>query len=105
MTENRFDEALKAVSERLVAVAKERGVLGAPAELGDTVILPLSEIKLGFGGGGGEGEGEGESDADEKGQGSAAGGFGGGGIRVTPVALVVIEGDEIKLELLEEGGA
>ena len=105
MAENGFDEALKAVSERLVAVAKERGVLGQAVSLGDTTILPLSEIKLGFGGGGGEGKGEGQGGKEEVGKGEAVGGFGGGGVRVTPVALVVISGDEITLENLDEGGA
>ena len=104
MSENGFDDALKAVRDRLVAVAKERGVLGQAVSLGDTTILPLSEIKLGFGGGGGQGEGEGQGGSDEMGKGEAIVSLGGGGVRVTPMALVVTDGDEIKLEILEEGG-
>ena len=103
MAEYGFDDTLNAVSARLMEVAKERGVLGQAVELGETTILPLSEVKLGFGGGGGQGEGEGQGGADV-GKGEAKGGFGGGGVRVTPVALVVIEGDEVRLEVFEEGG-
>ena len=103
---NELEQGLKAVSERIVDVARERGVLGEPLTVGDTSILPLSEIKLGFGGGGGEGEGEGEGENpnSEGGAGTAAFGFGGGGVRVTPLALVIVTDDDVILEGLEEGG-
>jgi uncharacterized spore protein YtfJ len=105
MSGNGFDEALKAVRERLVNLAKDHGVFGQTLNLGETVILPLCEIKVGFGGGGGEGRGEGERSKEEVGKGEFIGGFGGGGVRVIPTALVIIDGDQITLESLEEGGA
>jgi uncharacterized spore protein YtfJ len=105
MSDNEFDSTLKAVSAKLIEVAKERGVLGEPLAVGNTAILPLCEIKLGFGGAGGQGQGEGEGDKAEQGKGAVVGGVGGGGVRVTPVALMVISGDEVSLESLEEGGA
>ncbi len=103
MSENGYDKSLKAVSERLVEVAKNQGVIGQPLTVGDTVILPLSEINLGFGGAGGQGQGEGEGDKAELGKGAVVGGIGGGGVKVTPMALMVIKGDEITLEPLEGG--
>lgn len=105
MSDNGFDSSLKMVSEKLVEVAKERGVIGQALTVGDTVILPLSDIKLGFGGAGGQGQGEGEGDKSEQGKGAAVGGVGGGGIQVTPMAIMVIKGDEISIEPLDEGGA
>jgi uncharacterized spore protein YtfJ len=104
MSENEFEESLKSLSEKLVDVAKDRGVLGEAITVGDTVIMPLSEIKIGFGGAGGQGSGEGEGDKAEQGKGAAVGGIGGGSVRVMPVALMVIRGDEITLETLGEGG-
>ena len=106
MSENTLETSFGIVSEKLVALAKEQGVMAAPIEVGDTSVIPISELKVGFGGGGGEGVGQGDMGAGQCGQGKgvASGGF--GGVRISPVAFIVVNGDEITLETMdEEGGA
>ena len=104
MSDNSFSDALQKARERLITLARDRGVAGQPLNLGDTIVIPISEIKLAFAGGGCEGKGEGETVKDELGKGAFLGGCGGGGVRVIPMALIVVKGDEITLESLEEGG-
>ncbi len=106
MSENSFENSFKVVCDKLVALAKEQGVLATPIEVGSTTILPLSELKVGFGGGGGQGEGEGDSGSGQSGQGKAIASAGIGNVRVNPVAFIVIDGDTVTLETMDdEGGA
>lgn len=104
MSENTLETSFKIVSDKLVALAKEQGVLAAPIEVGDTAVIPVSELKVGFGGGGGEGVGEGDTGSGQcgKGKGMASGGF--GGVKVNPVAFIVVNGDEITLETMDDDG-
>ncbi len=106
MSDNSFETTFKVVCDKLVALAKEQGVLATPIEVGSTTILPLSELKVGFGGGGGQGVGEGDSGSGQSGQGKAMASAGLGNVRVNPVAFIVIDGDTVTLETLDdEGGA
>ncbi len=99
-----YEKSFEVVCDKLVALAKKQGVVGAPVEMGDTIILPVSEIKAAFGGGGGQGSGEGDPGSKDAGTGRGMGSLGAGSIKVDPVAFIVIEGDEIRLEAIEEGG-
>jgi len=102
MSESSFETSFQAVCDTLVALAKEQGVLGTPIEVGDTVILPLSELKVGFGGGGGQGVGEGDSGSGGKGHGKALASGGVGTVKVNPLAFVVISGDTVTLETMDD---
>jgi len=106
MNENTFETSFKVVCDKLVALAKEQGVVGAPIEVGNTAILPLSELRVAFGGGGGEGVGEGGTGTGQSSQGKGMASGGIGNIKVTPLAFVVIDGDTVTLETVDdEGGA
>lgn len=102
MSDNSFENSFQAVCDKLVGLAKKQGVLGTPIEVGDTIVIPLSELKLGFGGGGGEGVGEGDNDSGGKGRGKAMASGGVGTVKVNPVAFVVVTGDTVTLETLED---
>ena len=81
------------LSERLKVVAAANAVVARPVSVGDRHVVPLCEIGLSFGGGGGSGEGEVK--------GSAGGGYGagaGGGAKASPVALLVVDGNDVRLE-------
>ena len=104
MSDNSFESSFKVVCDKLVALAKEQGVMGTPIEVGSTIILPLSELKVAFGGGGGQGEGEGDRGAGQSGKGKAVASAGVGNVKVNPVAFVVIDGDTVTLETMDDEG-
>ncbi len=104
MSENSFETSFKVICDKLVALAKEQGVLATPIEVGSTAILPLSELKVGFGGGGGQGEGEGDAGGGQCGQGKGIASVGVGNVKVEPVAFVVIDGDSVTPETMDDEG-
>jgi uncharacterized spore protein YtfJ len=104
MNENSYEDSFKVTCDKLVALAKGQGVLASPIEVGSTIIVPVSELKVAFGGGGGQGVGEGDSGAGPSGQGKAMASVGVGNVKVNPVAFIVIDGDTITLETVDEEG-
>lgn len=77
---------------RLKKVAGGNAVVAKPVSVGDRHVVPLCELGITFGGGGGEGR-------TKRGPaGSGAGALVGGGAKATPVAVVVIEGDQVRIE-------
>jgi uncharacterized spore protein YtfJ len=104
MSDQTYERSFEIVCDKLVALAKKQGVVGAPVEMGDTTILPLSEIKAAFGGGGGQGKGEGDLGTPESGKGQGIASAGAGSIKVNPMAFIVIEGETIRLEAIDEQG-
>ncbi len=106
MTEHSFETGFQDVRDKLIALAKEQGVLASPIEVGNTVIVPVSELRVGFGGAGGEGQGEGDMGAGRGGRGNAVGSVGVGNVKVTPTAFIVVDGDTVTLEsIADEGGS
>ena len=93
-------DLLKAVTERLEALAKANAVVGGTVSVGQRHVVPLCEIGVGLGAGGGLGEAEGGEGSSGAGKGQ--GGGAGGGARVRPVAFLVIDGGTVRLETLEK---
>jgi len=89
---------LEALSKSLTGKAAAGAVMAKPVSAGDYHVVPLCEIAVGFGSGGGQGK----SDGDEKGigKGEGTGGGGGGGAKVKPVAVLIVDGDSVRLERL-----
>jgi uncharacterized spore protein YtfJ len=83
--------------EELTPLAKTETIIGQPVEVGNFTLLPISKISLGIGAGGGSGTPGGQSQGE--------GGGGGGGLTVTPVAFVVVKGDEISFHGVGKSGA
>ena len=82
------------LSERLKKVAASNAVVARPVSVGDRHIVPLCELGLSFGGAGGGGEGKRRKGDAGTGMGAAAG----GGVKASPVAVLVVEGDHVRLE-------
>ena len=85
------------IAERLKKLARNNAVVARPISMGDRHVLPLCELSMGFGGGGGKGE-DTENGEENKGQGT--GGGTAGMARATPVAIVVVDGDQVRIETL-----
>jgi uncharacterized spore protein YtfJ len=74
--------------DRMLADLKASSVVAEPIRAGNTNVVPFAAVRFGFGNGG------------------ALGGFAGGiGVHTLPLGVVIVEGDEVRVELLaqEEG--
>jgi uncharacterized spore protein YtfJ len=89
-------EIIAKLMEELKSIAKTETILGQEIKVGEFTLIPVSKISLGVGAGGGKG-------TDNKKEGE--GGGGGGGVMVTPIAFIVIKGDEISFHGIKRGGA
>jgi uncharacterized spore protein YtfJ len=93
---NPAQSILKDLVGELKTLARTETVVGAPMTAGEFTIIPVSRVSLGLGAGGGTGETERKVSTGE-------GGGGGGGIRINPVALVAIHGNELRVHMLGRG--
>lgn len=85
------------LATRLEALVKSNAVVGDVIAVGDRYAMPVVELTLSLGGA----EGQGEGDDPETGiHGGGTGGGAGGGARATPVAVLVVEGDTLRLDSL-----
>lgn len=80
----------------LSRTALKDAVASKPLVIGDQQILVLSDVSVGLGGGGGSGTGSARQMA------SGTGGASGGGAKARPVAVLVVENGEVRLEPLGE---
>lgn len=94
-----INELFEAVSERLTKMAQANAVVSKPISVGDRHVIPLCELSMGFGGGGGTATGEGQS-PEGAGSGEGEGGGAGGGAKANPVAVIVVDGEKVRVEKL-----
>ncbi len=80
-----IDELLKSVLPELRQIAKAQTVIGDPIQAGDSTVVPVSKVSVGFGAGGGAKE--------EKESGSGAG----GGAMIEPIAFIVVTDGKVQL--------
>lgn len=87
----KLPEMLETTISKIREIVDSNTVVGQPITTADGVtILPISKISIGFGGGG--------SDfATKNSQGESFGGGAGGGVKVTPVAFLVIQGTSVRM--------
>jgi uncharacterized spore protein YtfJ len=93
---------LDLVCGRVESAAKSDVVVGAPIELGNVTVVPMSRISVGFGVGGGSGEGEAPNSGKGKsrqpaGKGKGAGGGTGGGATVRPVGVAIFSEEGVEI--------
>jgi uncharacterized spore protein YtfJ len=88
-----FDKAVGEIERML----NTKTVVGEPIKIEDTTLIPLVSVGFGFGVGGGEGT------EPQKGKGHGGGTGGGGGVR--PVALVILNAGQIRVEPIKSGTA
>jgi len=83
-TSSPLDEPL-ANLDKLISNLKVNSVIGQPIHVGDTYIIPLAKISFGLGAGG------------------AMMGYGGGmGGKTIPLGILIIEGENVRVELFPE---
>jgi len=91
-----FNENMSTIFDKLENFFKTKTVVGEPIKIGDTTLVPFIDITFGLGLGGGAG-------TDEKGMGGDGGG-GGTGAKVSPTAVLVIQGDKVELLPIKKAG-
>lgn len=82
---------LKDFIPQLKSFVKSETVFGEPYSVGKVTMIPVNSVKVGFGFGSG--------DMAKKFDSSA----GGGGVLLTPVAFIVIKGDDVSIHNLGAG--
>lgn len=100
MSEHPIKSVIDSVLDGIKSVADVDTVIGKPVQIPDgTVIIPVSKVSLGFGVGG----------SDFKGVSSAPdgsnlfGGGSGGGLKLEPVAFLVVSNGDVKLLNIASG--
>ena len=83
------------IMNRLTRLAKEGAVVSTPISVDGRYVVPLCRLGVGYGGGGGTGEEHHDSHRS-----SGTGGGGGGGAGVKPLAVLIVDGDDVRLESL-----
>ena len=94
---NDINNVIATIGERLKKLAQSNAVVSKPISYGDRHVLPLCELSLAFGGGTGKGEDAGNNE-QSNGQGTANGTM--GSAKATPVAVVVVDGRDVRIETL-----
>lgn len=88
-----FDKAVGEI-ERMLST---KTVVGEPIKVDGATLIPLISVGFGFGVGSGEGT------EPDKGSGHGGGTGGGGGVK--PVAVVIVNADQIRVEPIKSGTA
>ncbi len=88
-----FDKTVGEIERML----NTKTVVGEPIKIESTTLIPLISVGFGFGVGGGEGA------EPEKGSGQGGGTGGGGGVK--PVALVIVDDNQVRVEPIKSGTA
>ncbi len=68
-------------------------IIGEAIVAGDVTLIPISKLSMGFGTGGSEYATKNQAPERE----NAFGGGGGAGLKITPVAFLVVSGDNVKI--------
>lgn len=87
--EKKLEGLVDVAMQKLKSIADGETVVGNPITVGDTTIIPISSVKVGFATGG--------SDLPTKNPKEQFGGGTGGGLTVEPVAFITITKGEVKL--------
>jgi len=90
---------VKKLISKLESLARGGTVVAQPIAIDDRYVVPLCELSLGYGGGGGGGKTQGSGESDR----SEGGGLGGGGgVSVRPLAVLVVDGSDVRMEALQD---
>lgn len=87
------EDLIKTVMEELKNIAHTEVHVGKSIQIGNTYVIPVSKISMGFGAGG--------FGSDDSGQGRGTG----GGVSIEPVAFLVVRDDQVQLLHLQSPGS
>lgn len=91
---NEIEQLLKTTLAELRAIVNANTSIGDPITFEDATVIPLVKASFGFGTGGGGGK---KAPNDGMGGGTGAGG------KITPVALIIVDGDGVRVTPVEKG--
>ena len=89
MSENNIKQIMDSTLEKLRATVDANIITGTPITVGDITLVPVSRIAFGLATGG--------SDFPTKSGNQLFGGGGGAGVTVSPIAFLVVSGDNVKM--------
>jgi len=96
---DQIKQLFEALSRHFSEMAKANSAVAKPISVGDRHVIPLCELSLAFGGVGGTGELQSAQSADPP---AGIGGGAVGAAKAKPIAILVLEGDEVRLEKMTE---
>jgi len=91
-----FKEDIDSLVSRLENLISTKTVVGEPIISGGTTIIPIVTASVGFG----MGSGEGQDNTKQAGKGTGAG----AGMKLSPTALLILQGDEVQVYSLTQKG-
>ena len=94
---NDMKDVISMIKDRLKKLAQSNAVVSRPISVGDRHVLPLCELSMGFAGGGGTGE---DTADKEQNKGQGTGGGTAGTAKATPIAVIVVDGNQVRIETL-----
>lgn len=89
-------ESINLIFEKLENFFKTKTVVGEPIQIGETTLVPFISVVFGMGSGGG-------SENADRGP-SAGGGGAGSGAKISPTAVLVIQGSKVELLPINKSG-
>ena len=89
MSENSIKNIMDTTMEKLKGMIKADVITGEPVVVGDITLIPVSKVAYGLATGG--------SDFPTKNQSQLFGGGGVAGVTISPIAFIVINGDNVKM--------
>ncbi|AGL02463.1 GerW family sporulation protein [Desulfoscipio gibsoniae] len=92
-----FKEDIESLVSRLENLISTKTIIGEPIISGNTTIIPIVTASVGFG----LGSGEGQDGASQGGKGTGAG----AGMKLSPTALLIIQGDNVQVYSLTKKGS
>jgi uncharacterized spore protein YtfJ len=92
---NMPETLINTLLDRFKTIAKTETIIGKEFQVGDFTLIPISKVSLGIVAGGGSGG----TKIESKGE----GGLGGGGIKIEPIAVIVIKDGEISFHGIKKG--
>ena len=92
---------VETITAKLTKLARESAVVSRPISVDGRYVVPLCRLGLGYGGGGGGG-GQYAAGSEDAAVSSGSGMGAGGGAGVKPLAVLVIDGDDVRMESLFE---
>jgi len=92
-----FKEDIETLVSRLENLISTKTIVGEPIISGNTTIIPIVTASVGFG----MGSGEGQDGANQGGKGTG----GGAGMKLSPSALLIIQGDNVQVYSLAQKGS
>jgi sporulation protein YtfJ len=88
-----INEMMATTIQKVRDLVDANTIIGEPIVSGSITLIPVSKLSFGFGTGGSEFSVKNQKPEQD----NAFGGGGGAGVKITPVAFLVVSGDSVKL--------